>query len=540
MNFFSLQSLTSPLSYSVPPSASYPVTATPPSHRATPTVTGVAHSFSSPVGVPISLGTTTPPQRTSVNLSFKSPPISYHTPSTDHLSPYTSSSYATPNGTPSTTPHATPIHPTMRGSPILTPTPHTPVSNDQQARLLALKQSAIALREKINASKQSMVKKGLYSSPRVPGRSPPTSSPPYIPGVNNIRQHLADTRARQEQDNAALKIQSVWKGYRQRKHKPVKRVLLTIPPLSSSLSPVRVQAKPLIQVTPPISRVTPPTSHMTPPISSRLTPPLSSRATLPISSQVTPKSFTHLPISSPHVATPIGKLPTSPWLKSGGDKYSIVNILTRRQDRVRQQLQDEEQPVYNSVLTTEAGNQTSYTINFDSRKSDSSVSSLVDSLEGSDDSGEDEVDRERREDTPPLVTTNEMSAITPPGSPSFSDSFSTPPLYQATPNSHAQGMYSPRALEMKLKAELNILDTVGEGVRQLEGVESTRAISLAQQETVALAQLLQSQKQVHQNEVHSVASKAKNNAEQSRKDFERVNNTKAHVRVYNACIMSFQ
>ena len=177
-------------------------------------------------------------------------------------------------------------------------------------------------------------------------------------------------------------------------------------------------------------------------------------------------------------------------------------------------------------------------MNYDSRKSVSSGSSLVDSLEESDDStrssGEDEVDRlgERREDTPPLVTTNEISAITPPGSPSFSDSFSTPPLYRVTPNSHAQGMYSPRALEMKLKAELNILDTVGEGVRQLEVVESTRATSLAQQETVALAQLLQSQKQVHQSEVHSVVSEAKNNAEQSRKDFERVKNTKNKIYVY--------
>lgn len=49
---------------------------------------------------------------------------------------------------------------------------------------------------------------------------------------------------------------------------------------------------------------------------------------------------------------------------------------------------------------------------------------------------------------------------------------------------------SPGSLDSRLTAELNKLEYMEESVRQLTDVERTRAVSLAQQETVSLAQIL--------------------------------------------------
>lgn len=50
--------------------------------------------------------------------------------------------------------------------------------------------------------------------------------------------------------------------------------------------------------------------------------------------------------------------------------------------------------------------------------------------------------------------------------------------------------YSPAALEQRMAAELNYQEAVEESLRHLTGVERTQGVSLAQQETVSLAQLL--------------------------------------------------
>ena len=49
---------------------------------------------------------------------------------------------------------------------------------------------------------------------------------------------------------------------------------------------------------------------------------------------------------------------------------------------------------------------------------------------------------------------------------------------------------SPDSLQRKLTAEINLLENVEDSVRQVSDIERTRAISLAQQETVSLAQIL--------------------------------------------------
>jgi len=48
----------------------------------------------------------------------------------------------------------------------------------------------------------------------------------------------------------------------------------------------------------------------------------------------------------------------------------------------------------------------------------------------------------------------------------------------------------PAVLEARMALELNLLDSMEESLRQVNSIEMTRAVSLAQQETVALAQIL--------------------------------------------------
>lgn len=109
------------------------------------------------------------------------------------------------------------------------------------------------------------------------------------------------------------------------------------------------------------------------------------------------------------------------------------------------------------------------------------------------------------------------SAITPPGSPSFVDSFTTstssptkpvPPLLNQTGTGHhhhhQEPRLSPRSLELKHQAELNLLEAVEDARQHVAQVENTRAISLAQQETVVVAQLLKTKEQEHQKEVRNL------------------------------------
>lgn len=50
--------------------------------------------------------------------------------------------------------------------------------------------------------------------------------------------------------------------------------------------------------------------------------------------------------------------------------------------------------------------------------------------------------------------------------------------------------FSPAGLHQRMSAELNYLCTIEESVRQLSDMERVRGISLAQQESVSLAQIL--------------------------------------------------
>ena len=83
------------------------------------------------------------------------------------------------------------------------------------------------------------------------------------------------------------------------------------------------------------------------------------------------------------------------------------------------------------------------------------------------------------------------------------------------------GRLSPRSLELKLHSELNLFETVEDSMRQLSQVESARAVSLAQQETVALAQLLKSRQQGHEQGLQHAASKTEKQVQEAREKLDR-------------------
>ena len=57
-------------------------------------------------------------------------------------------------------------------------------------------------------------------------------------------------------------------------------------------------------------------------------------------------------------------------------------------------------------------------------------------------------------------------------------------------NSQTGNGLAPDTLGARMTLELNMLDAVSESLLQVSNVEHTRAVSVAQQETVALAQIL--------------------------------------------------
>lgn len=55
-------------------------------------------------------------------------------------------------------------------------------------------------------------------------------------------------------------------------------------------------------------------------------------------------------------------------------------------------------------------------------------------------------------------------------------------------------MISPGVLDVQMALELNRLDMIDESLLQVTNIERTRAVALAQNETVALAQVLKVKK----------------------------------------------
>ncbi|NWX42404.1 CE350 protein, partial [Steatornis caripensis] len=89
--------------------------------------------------------------------------------------------------------------------------------------------------------------------------------------------------------------------------------------------------------------------------------------------------------------------------------------------------------------------------------------------------------------------------------------------------------FSPAGLQHRLSAELNYLSAIEESVRQLSDVERVRGISLAQQESVSLAQILKAQQQCHERDLALLKIKAEQEALESQRQLDEARRKAAQV-----------
>ncbi|KAM6397064.1 centrosome-associated protein 350 isoform 2-T2 [Pluvialis apricaria] len=89
--------------------------------------------------------------------------------------------------------------------------------------------------------------------------------------------------------------------------------------------------------------------------------------------------------------------------------------------------------------------------------------------------------------------------------------------------------FSPAGLQQRLSAELNYLNAIEESVRQLSDVERIRGISLAQQESVSLAQILKAQQQRHEWDLALLKIKAEQEALESQRQLDEARQKAAQI-----------
>ncbi|XP_042318196.1 centrosome-associated protein 350 isoform X2 [Sceloporus undulatus] len=80
--------------------------------------------------------------------------------------------------------------------------------------------------------------------------------------------------------------------------------------------------------------------------------------------------------------------------------------------------------------------------------------------------------------------------------------------------------FSPAGLQQRMSAELHYLSAIEESVRQISDVERVRSLSLAQQESVSLAQILMAQQQRHERDMALLKLKAEQEALESQRQME--------------------
>ncbi|KAM6079741.1 centrosome-associated protein 350 isoform 3-T4 [Theristicus caerulescens] len=89
--------------------------------------------------------------------------------------------------------------------------------------------------------------------------------------------------------------------------------------------------------------------------------------------------------------------------------------------------------------------------------------------------------------------------------------------------------FSPAGLQHRLAAELNYLSAIEDSVRQLSDVERVRGISLAQQESVSLAQILKAQQQRHERDLALLKIEADQEALESQRQLDEARQKAAQV-----------
>lgn len=104
-----------------------------------------------------------------------------------------------------------------------------------------------------------------------------------------------------------------------------------------------------------------------------------------------------------------------------------------------------------------------------------------------------------------------------------------------TPRTHninynrGDGRMSPNALERRLRAELNLFDSVGDSLQQINEMDKIRDIVQAQQETVSLAQMLKHRQQSYQQDIDKMSLEARERAAKSAQNVEAVKRNAAEA-----------
>ncbi|XP_078141690.1 centrosome-associated protein 350 isoform X1 [Centroberyx gerrardi] len=103
-------------------------------------------------------------------------------------------------------------------------------------------------------------------------------------------------------------------------------------------------------------------------------------------------------------------------------------------------------------------------------------------------------------------------------------------------------LYAPGVLQQRMSAELNYLESIEESVRQLGDVERLRGVSMAQQESVSLAQILKAQQQRHDHDLYELKIKAEREALEAQLQLEesRQRVARAHVELQESMVATQQ
>ncbi|XP_022363845.1 centrosome-associated protein 350 isoform X2 [Enhydra lutris kenyoni] len=131
---------------------------------------------------------------------------------------------------------------------------------------------------------------------------------------------------------------------------------------------------------------------------------------------------------------------------------------------------------------------------------------------------------------------SKSSVITPPSVAGFKPNASFTDMNLAagrttaeTASTSGSKRFSPAGLQHRMAAELSYLSAIEESVRQLSDVERVRGISLAQQETVSLAQIIKAQQQRHERDLALLKLKAEQEALECQRQLEETRNKAAQV-----------
>ncbi|XP_010628576.1 centrosome-associated protein 350 isoform X2 [Fukomys damarensis] len=128
------------------------------------------------------------------------------------------------------------------------------------------------------------------------------------------------------------------------------------------------------------------------------------------------------------------------------------------------------------------------------------------------------------------------SVIIPPTTTGFNPSAAFTDVNLATNRATAEmastpgsKRFSPAGLQHRMAVELSYLNAIEESVRQLSDIERVRGISLAQQESVSLAQIIKAQQQRHERDLALLKMKAEQEALECQRQLEETQNKAAQV-----------